>query len=200
MADPSRKAEKQQGKASWFKCHTFRQGTGELAGHGVLGHGVRVVGHFPGPRYVLCQTQHLWRKHRHPSRGQLPIQQPLGDAETGSEQSLRGQGHTQGSSLKTTPHHSDQLTLCLRCRNDFEQPEGRRLTPAELGSQAPLSPHTPSPPLLINEADKEGLGGSSQPCPSCSPPQASYYLYQAHFYVNALTIPFRGTMPPRLSP
>ena len=64
-----------------------------------------------------------------------------------------------------------------------EEPRGCRQAPAELGSQTPLLHHTPSLLLLINEADKEGLGGSSQPCPSCTLPTSTHIICIKHIFM-----------------
>lgn len=81
------------------------------------------------------------------------------------------------ASLKTTPRHPEQLAhwLC-QVKELLVRPQMSSHEAVGKHQQCWEARHcyctTPSLLLLINEAEKERLGGSSQPCPLCTPPQA----------------------------
>lgn len=143
-----------------------------------MGHGGRAVGHFPGPRHSTLED--TWTS----SRGLTPSPSTWRRRDRiGVE--LAGPGTDPSISSEDNPS-ARISSLCVLGEGmtptaPNEQPRG--CWRAELGSQMLLSHHTPSLLLLINEAEKEGPGGSSQPCPSCTPPASTHIICIKHIFM-----------------
>lgn len=147
------------------------------------------MGHFPGPRHSTLENTWTSSQGLIPSpstawRGRDRIRAELAGTGTDPSISSGDNPHTRISSLYV-------LGEGMACTAPNEQPRGCRPAPAELGSQMLLSHHTPSLLLLINEAEKEGPGGSSQPCPSCTPPQAPILSVSSTFLCKCPNHPFQ---------